>query len=71
MRKKAKKLDFVSRIKADGSGTEPVPKGLLENDLFLNKKLKITCLSMSNKTFIASGFNSFIVKLKNPLKNDK
>lgn len=64
MRKKAKKLEFISRIKADGSGTEPVPKGLIENELFLNNKLKITCLSMGNKTYIASGFNSFIVKLK-------
>lgn len=64
MRKKAKKLEFISRIKSDGSGTEPVPKVLLENKLFLNEKLKITCLSISNKTYIASGFNSFIVKLK-------
>lgn len=64
MRKKAKKLNFISRIKADGSGTEPIPKGLLENDLFLNEELKITNLSISNGTYIASGFNSFIVKLK-------
>jgi hypothetical protein len=64
MRKKAKKLEFVSRIKADGSGTEKVPESLLKNDLFLNKKLKITCLSISEGTYIASGFNSFVVKLK-------
>lgn len=64
MKKKAKKLEFVSRIKSDGSGTEPVPKGLLENDVFLNEKLKITPLSISNATYIASGFNSFVVKLK-------
>ena len=64
MRKKAKKLEFVSRIKTDGSGTEKVPEGLLKNDLFLNEKLKITCLSISKGTYIASGFNSFVVRLK-------
>ena len=64
MKKKAKKLKFISRIKADGSGTEPIPKGLLENTPLLEKKLKLTCLSMSKGTYIASGFNTFVVKLK-------
>ena len=68
MKRKAKDLIFISQIKRDGSGTEPVPEEMLEN--MLNNKFSkddnftINVLSMSNKTFIASGFNSFIVKLK-------
>ena len=27
-------------------------------------RFNLTCLSMTHKTFIASGFNSFIVRLK-------
>ena len=66
---KAKDLDFISWIKRDGSGTEPVPDDMLES--MLNNKFskddeyKLNVLSLSNKTFIASGFNSFVVKLKN------
>ena len=74
MRKKGKNLEFISWIKRDGSGTIPVgtewtenmdfPKtddmSYLDNDYFL-----LTCLSLTHKTFIASGFNSWIVKLKN------
>ena len=68
MKRKAKDLIFISQIKRDGSGTEPVPEEMLEN--MLNNKFSkddnftINVLSISNKTFIASGFNSFIVKLK-------
>ena len=71
MKRKAKDLIFISQIKRDGSGTEPVPEEMLEN--MLNNKFSkddnftINVLSMSNKTFIASGFNSFIVKLKQNL----
>ncbi len=66
---KAKDLDFISWIKRDGSGTEPVPDDMLES--MLNNKFskddeyKLNVLSLRNKTFIASGFNSFVVKLKN------
>ena len=68
MKRKAKDLIFISQIKRDGSGTEPVPEEMLEN--MLNNKFSkddnftINVLSISNKTFIASGFNSFIVKLE-------
>jgi hypothetical protein len=68
MKKKAKDLIFISWIKRDGSGTEPVPDEMLENMLnnqfSKDDKFNINALSMSNKTFIASGFNSFVVKLK-------
>ena len=66
---KAKELEFISWIKRDGSGTEKVPEDMLEN--MLNNKFakddyfRLNVLSLSNKTFIASGFNSFVVKLKN------
>lgn len=66
---KAKDLEFISWIKRDGSGTEKVPEDMLEN--MLNSKFakddyfRLNVLSLSNKTFIASGFNSFVVKLKN------
>jgi hypothetical protein len=68
MKKKPKHLDFISWINRDGSGTVPVPEDMLEcmlqNDLTKNKKLKLTRLSISQGTFIAIGFNSFVVKIK-------
>ena len=66
---KAKDLEFISWIKRDGSGTEPVPEKMLEsmlnNKFSKDDKYNLNVLSLSNKTFIASGFNSFVVKLKN------
>jgi len=65
---KAKDLIFISQINRDGSGTTKVPEEMLDN--MLNNKFakddffKLNSLSMSNETFIASGFNSFVVKLK-------
>jgi len=68
MKLKAKDLVFISWIKRDGSGTEPVPDEMLEsmlnNQFSKDDKFNINRLSLSNKTFIASGFNSFVVKLK-------
>ncbi len=68
MRKLAKELEFISRIKRDGSGTEKVTKSMLKNMLespfSKDDKFKINCLSLSNRTYIASGFNSFVVKIK-------
>jgi len=78
MKKKGKKLEFVSFIKRDGSGTIMCggewnydmkhPKtddmSYLDDDVF-----NIKVLSLSEKTYIASGFNSFVVKLKKE-KND-
>ena len=66
---KAKDLEFISWIKRDGSGTEPVPEKMIEsmlnNKFSKDDKYNLNVLSLSNKTFIASGFNSFVVKLKN------
>ena len=71
MRAKASELEFISQINRDGSGTTPVPESyldsMLNNSLMKNDLFYLTCLSLTEKTFIASGFNSFVVKLKNPL----
>ena len=72
MKKKAHELEFISQIKRDGSGTIPVPedylKSMLENSLMKDEYFTLKCLSLSEKTFIASSFNSFVVRLKKPLK---
>jgi hypothetical protein len=73
MKYKGKQLDFISFIKRDGTGTIMVgtkwdknksyPKvddmSYLDDEIF-----EVTCLSLSNKTFIASGFNSFVVRIR-------
>ena len=62
MNKLGKELIFISWIKRDGSGTEKISKkhlNILQEDEF-----DLTCLSLTEKTYIASGFNSFVVKLK-------
>jgi len=59
---KGKKLQFISVINRDGSGVVNVQNedhSQMNNDLF-----KITCLSISQGTFIASEMNSYVVKLK-------
>jgi hypothetical protein len=72
MKKLAKELEFISWIKRDGSGTKKVPKSMLkmmlENDLAKDDEFEINALSLSNKTFIASGFNSFVVLIKSNTK---
>jgi hypothetical protein len=62
MEKLGKDLEFISRIKRDGSGTEPItdPKCTF----LLEEKFKINTLSLSRQTYIASGFYSYVVKLK-------
>ena len=62
MEKLGKELEFISWIKRDGSGTKMVKKKLIE--LMQEDTFKVNCLSLTEKTFIASGFNSFVVRLK-------
>lgn len=68
MTRKPHQLDFISQINRDGSGTTPVSpeylKHMLENEFSNKEKFKIHGLSLSEKTFIAIGFNSFVVRLK-------
>ncbi len=68
MKKQAHELEFISEINRDGSGTIPVPesylKSMLENKFMKDEYFDVRCLSLSEKTFIASNFNSFVVRLK-------
>lgn len=63
MTKKGKELIFISRIDRDGKGVELVGE---EQDMSYQDEVEfeLSCLSLSNKTFIASGFNCYVVKLK-------
>lgn len=62
MKKKGNELEFISRILRDGSGTTTD----IEDEVKLNQNdtFKINCLSISQGTYIASEFNSYVVKLK-------
>ena len=63
MEKKGKDLIFVSQINRDGSGTNTnISTKLI--DIIQNDTFKVFPLSLSEKTFIAIEFNSFVVKLK-------
>ena len=60
MKATAHELIFISLIKRDGSGV--ITKDITpsnENEIY-----NLYTLSITNATFIAHGFNSFIVKLK-------
>ncbi len=71
MIKNARQLDFISLIKKDGTGVEPVNeeylKYILEKDLIQNEEFELKRLSIAEKTFIAfsvNTFNVFVVKIK-------
>lgn len=59
---KGSRLEFISWIKRDGSGTEPITEDYLK--ILQDEKFEVNCLSLSQNTHIASGFNSFVVKIK-------
>ena len=63
MKRLGKELKFISWIGREGEGTKPVTKEHIE--LMQDNSFRINCLSLTYKTYIASGFNSFVVKLKN------
>lgn len=60
-RKKGSNLTFISRIKGDGSGTEPF---LDTENVFKDNVFSLRCLSITHGTYIAYGHNSFVVKIK-------
>ncbi len=62
MNKLGKEVQLLRRPKLDGSGTVMVRKKLIE--IMQEDTFKVNCLSMTEKTYIASGFNSFVVRLK-------
>lgn len=62
IRAKGSELEFISVIKRDGSGTRKVTKHdlkHLENDTFT-----LLRLSISEDTYLAHGFNSYVVRRK-------
>lgn len=61
---KGKNLYFISRIQRDGLSVVPVEAN---NDMHnLDETVfHINCLSITNGTYIACEFNSFVVKIKN------
>lgn len=62
MKKFGKELIFISCIKSDGTGVyKPSQK---EISTLQNEPFYLSCLSITNKTWIANGFSSFVVKLK-------
>ena len=62
MTKKGKELEFISIINRDGSGTSKIEEGYVE--MMKEDTFEVRCLSLTEKTFIASCFNSFVVRLK-------
>lgn len=66
MKKFGHELEFISWINRDGSGTVVVPKD--QEEWAQNELFKLNRLSISEDTWIASGFNSYVVKIKS--KND-
>ena len=80
MEKTGKQLKFISLILRDGSGTVvcmsewnnqmSIPK--VDNMSYLDdERFTLSGLSLSEQTFIAHGFNSFIVRLKRPKRTFK
>lgn len=64
MKMKGKELIFISRIKRDGSGTVDCSELNMKN--LDEDNFKINCLSITEKTYIATEFNAFVVKKKLP-----
>lgn len=73
MKKFGRELEFISFIKRDGSGVVPCgtewnadkdyPK--VDDMSYLdNYTFKVRVLSITHKTYIASSFNTWVVKLK-------
>jgi hypothetical protein len=65
MKAQGKDLIFISRILRDGSGVERLgDKSLDEQRFVANEVFKLNCLSITEGTYIASAFNSYVVKIK-------
>lgn len=61
MEKQGSQLEFISRINRDGSAVEPVidPEKLHQDHFYLRP------LSLTLETYIATGINCYVVKIKN------
>ena len=64
-------LEFISIISADGKKITVLEGTNNQKVSMISQKeiFKLSRLSISEETFIASGFRSYVVKLKNPPKN--
>lgn len=62
MTKKGSELIFISRINRKGLSIEIL--GGVNMDHENNTEFNITSLSITNSTYIASEFNSYVVKIK-------
>jgi len=62
--KKGHELIFISRIRRDGSGTDPVEV----THSLLNDNYRLRCLSITRGTYIASEVSSYVVKV---IKDEK
>ncbi len=58
-----KDLFFISRILRDGSGVEKI-EDQSQATFMTGEVFKLNRLSVTEDTYIASGFNSYVVKLK-------
>lgn len=65
MKRYGSELVFISRIFGNGKQIEIIEdveiSGTMKEEIY-----ELNSLSISNKTFIASGMASYVVKLKNP-----
>lgn len=62
-----KNLIFISRINSDGK-SEKVNKKSIK--YFEDDEYSLTCLSITNKTYIASAMSTFVVKIKETEQQD-
>lgn len=62
MKKLGKDLIFISCINRDGSGVTEVDDKYFE--LLMDAEFTLNRLSISEDTYIAHGFNSFVVRLR-------
>jgi hypothetical protein len=62
---KGSELIFLKRINNDGLSLLDVDEQHTNNKYVQDEKYEINCLSMTNKTFVASGGATYIVKFKN------
>jgi hypothetical protein len=61
---KASELEFISRIRRDGSGADPIPEQHLSFLLKWDESYELRHLSLTEGTFIAFNMSVYIVKLK-------
>jgi hypothetical protein len=60
---KGNELIFISRIQKNGDNIEVVDNSKMQ-DMYGKDNFHLNCLSISSGTYIASGFSTFVVKLK-------